>query len=113
MGMGELLAIAVGVSMDAFAIAICKGAVGGAGRAQTSAVGGALVRRGIGFNDAAWVFPRKWVQLGARKPGPLGLLRAAGSNRSAHDPGIPGARPEDGGLLCAQGHAAAGSCRQH
>lgn len=25
MGMGELLAIAVGVSMDAFAIAICKG----------------------------------------------------------------------------------------
>lgn len=33
MGMGELLAIAVGVSMDAFAIAICKGAVGGAGRA--------------------------------------------------------------------------------
>lgn len=113
MGMGELLAIAVGVSMDAFAIAICKGAVGGAGRAQTSAVGGALVRRGIGFNDAAWVFPRKWVQLGDRKPGPLGLLRAAGSNRSAHDPGIPGARPEDGGLLCAQGHAAAGSCRQH
>ena len=102
MGMGELLAIAVGVSMDAFAIAICKGAVGGA-----------RVRRGIGFNDAAWVFPRKWVQLGDRKPGPLGLLRAAGSNRSAHDPGIPGARPEDGGLLCAQGHAAAGSCRQH
>lgn len=113
MGMGELLAIAVGVSMDAFAIAICKGL--SVERAEPKH----LLSAGLWFGGAQALMTLLGYFLGNGFSSVIESLDhwisfcAAGSNRSAHGPGIPGACPEDGGLLCAQGHAAAGSCRQH
>lgn len=89
MGMGELLAIAVGVSMDAFAIAICKGL--SVERAEPKH----LLSAGLWFGGAQALMTLLGYFLGNGFSSVIESLDhwisfcAAGSNRSAHGPGIP------------------------
>ena len=114
MGLIELFFIAVGLSMDAFAVSICKGL---ACREQNLRHN---LLAGLYFGGFQGLMPAIGWLLGVRVSAaiqhrPLDRLCAALLHRRQHDPGVPqrGGRGGDGRLLPSQGDAYHGSGNQH
>ena len=89
MSLTELFIIAVGLSMDAFAVSVCKGL-----SVQRLKLGHALTC-GVYFGGFQGLMPA----LGYREGGPLDRLYPAGDHRDQYDPGIPGYGCRVPGLL--------------
>lgn len=113
MGMGELLAIGSRCIHGRLCHCDLQGAVGGAAEPKH------LLSAGLWFGGAQALMTLLGYFLGNGFSSVIesldhwisfALLAAIGAHMVRES---RGACPEDGGLLCAQGHAAAGSCRQH
>ena len=99
MSLFELLILAIGLSMDAFAVSVCKGLSVPKTRLSHSLICGAYAGGTVPEPD--------------HLSGPLDRFRAAGRHRNQHDSGVPGGRGMYGRILCSGGYAAPGCGHQH
>ena len=98
MSLGELFILAVGLSMDAFAVSVCKGlSVRRAGVKECCIAG-------LYFGGFQALMPAHRLFSGGAVPGihnergPLDCLPFAWHHRLQYDPGIAGKGGRDGGL---------------
>ena len=98
MSLGELFILAVGLSMDAFAVSVCKGlSVRRAGVKECCIAG-------LYFGGFQALMPAIGYFLGVQfreyiiERGPLDCLPFAWHHRLQYDPGIAGKGGRDGGL---------------
>lgn len=113
MGIGELIAISIGVSMDAFAIAICKGLSVEHVEPKHLLSAGLWVWRLTGGHAPAGLCLGQRFPIRDRKPGPLDLLYPVGGHRNSYDPGIPGACQGNGRVFRSARHVPSGCGRQY